>query len=62
VDTFWTRGRYPLPPPKGDYMKSFICELEKNGKVHKALVKAESEEQAINDLSSNWRVVSIKLQ
>ena len=41
-------------------MKSFICELEKNNKIHKAIVKAETQEQAINDLSLNWTVLSIK--
>ena len=41
-------------------MKTFLCELERDGKIHKAIVKADTEQEAVNDLSLNWRVVNIK--
>jgi len=40
-------------------MKTFICEIEKDNQVHNAIVKAETKEQAVKDLSINWKVIEI---
>jgi hypothetical protein len=40
-------------------MKTFICQIEKDNKVHNAIVKAETKEQAVKDLSINWKVIKI---
>jgi hypothetical protein len=41
-------------------MKTFLCDLERDGKVCKAIVRANGVEEAVRNLSLNWRVVSIK--
>ena len=41
-------------------MKTFLCELERDGKVSKAIVRANDVEEATNNLSLNWQVISIK--
>jgi hypothetical protein len=40
-------------------MKTFSCKIEKDNKVHNAIVKAETKEQAVKDLSNNWKVIEI---
>jgi hypothetical protein len=41
-------------------MKTFSCKIEKDNKVHNAIVKAETKEQAVKDLSINWKVIEIR--
>ena len=40
-------------------MKTFICEIEKDNQVHNAIVKADTKEQEVKDLSNNWKVIEI---
>jgi hypothetical protein len=40
--------------------KTFLCDLERDGKVCKAIVRANDVEEAVRNLSLNWRVISIK--
>lgn len=40
-------------------MKTFICKIEKDNQVHNAIVKADTKEQAVKDLSNIWKVIEI---